>query len=56
MSVDADATGDDERGGDIQLDGSSEDCEGDIELEGIEEDASDGDGLDEDADDFDFDD
>jgi len=54
--VDADVTNDGEGLEDVQLDGFSEDCDGDVEHEDVEEDASDGVGLDEDADDFDFDD
>jgi len=50
VAVDVDVTDDNEGLGDIQLDGGTEDCEG------IEEEANDGGGLDEDADDFDFDD
>ena len=56
VSVDADVTNDGEGLEDVQLDGFSEDCDGDVEHEDVEEDASDGVGLDEDADDFDFDD
>ena len=53
VSVDADVIDNDEGLEDIQLDGSDDGCGGDIEDEGIE---GDGAGLDEDADDFDFDD
>jgi hypothetical protein len=56
VAVDVDVTNDGEGLEDIQFDGSGEDCEGDVEHEDIEEDAHDGANLDEDADDFDFDD